>query len=335
MNTKSRRKHTSTILLSSVIIFFTLFFVWVQRTQAAEVYPSKPIKFIIGGKSGDMFDAIGRKASPTLAKKLGVNVMPIDHLGPMSVNFFDAVHDARPDGYTLGFGASTHRLYHVIKPGRLKYDIETLPVVAGMRTFPDLVWASVKSKTGIKTAKDLLNYKGPIRLNLYSPILAGVCSLAIVAKERNLDLRPVMFDSFPDGHVAMLRGDVDIGTTAPSGGPLKNIQAGDYIPLFVWGKERFEKLPDTPCSRELGLNPELEDTELHRVFLVPKGTPTDRMAKLLQGIEATLSDPEVLQWGKEANQPLGFMTSDEFDKREGKLLKFYMKHIETLKPFLK
>jgi tripartite-type tricarboxylate transporter receptor subunit TctC len=335
MKTKSERKQISTILLFSVIIFLAFSFVWAQRAKAAETYPSKPIKFVIGAKAGDAYDINGRKFAPVLTKKLGVNVMPLDQLGPMSVNFFDAVQESAPDGYTLGFGGAAHRMYHVIKPGRLKYDVTTLPVVAGMNTFPDVVWASTKSKLNIKTAQDLLNYKGPIKVSLFSPILVGVCSLAIVAKERGLDLRVVTFESMPDSHVAMLRGDVDIGTTTVSGMPLKFIQQGHYYPLFIWGKQRYQVLPDTPCSRELGLNPELEDTIQQRVFIVPAGTAADRIAKVSQGIQATLADPEIVKWGKEADQPLYYLTAEEFEKSQGRLLNFYMKYIDAIKPFLK
>ena len=303
--------------------------------SAAETYPSKPVKFIIGGKAGDTYDITGRRFVPTMSKKLGVNVLPMDALGPMSVNFFDAVHDAAPDGYALGYGGGAHRLYHIMKPGRLKYDVTKLPVVAGMNTFPDVVWASTKSKLGIKTAQDLLNYKGPVKIALFSPILVGVCSMAIVAKEKGLDLRVVMFESMPDSHVAMLRGDVDIGTTTASGMPLKYIQQGHYYPLFIWGKERFQELPNTPCSRELGLNPELEDTIQQRVYLVPIGTPQDRIARLGQAIQATLTDPEIVKWGKEADQPLTMISAEEFEKSQGRIQKFYMKYIDAIRPFLK
>jgi tripartite-type tricarboxylate transporter receptor subunit TctC len=335
MKTTGGQKQIKAILLFSAIAIFAVFFVWVQQPQAAETYPSKPIKFVLGAKAGDAYDINGRRFAPVLAKKLGVNVMPLDQLGPMSVNFFDAVQESAPDGYTLGFGGAAHRMYHVIKPGRLKYDATTLPVVAGMNTFPDVVWASTKSKLNIKTAQDLLNYKGPVKISLFSPILVGVCSLAIVAKERGLDLRVVTFESMPDSHVAMLRGDVDIGTTTVSGMPLKFIQQGHYYPLFIWGKERYSKLPDTPCSRELGLNAELEDTIQQRVFIVPAGTAGDRIVKLSQGIQATLADPEIVKWGKEADQPLFYLTAEEFEKSQGRLLKFYMKHIDSIKPFLK
>lgn len=325
----------SICLVLAVTISFILLFYVSLASAADEAYPSKPIRLIIGGKAGDAYDINGRRFAPTLAKKWGVNVLPVDQLGPMSTDFFDAVHEATADGYNIGFGGAAHRLYHIIKTGRLKYDMASMPVVAGMNTFPDVVWASTKSKLNFKTANDLLNYKGPIKVALFSPILVGVCSLAIVAKERGLDLRMVTFESMPDSHVAMMRGDLDIGTTTVSGMPLKWIKEGIYAPLFIWGKERYGELPNTPCSRELGLNPELEDTMQQRVFIVPQGTPADRIAKLSQGIQAMIKDPEIVQWGKEADQPLSYLTAEEFNKSQDKAIQLYMKHIDAVRAVLR
>jgi len=325
----------SICLVLAVTISFILLFYVSLASAADEAYPSKPIRLIIGGKAGDAYDINGRRFAPTLAKKWGVNVMPVNHEGPMSADFFDTVHEASGDGYTIGFGGAAHRMYHIIKTGRLKYDVTSMPVVGGMNTFPDVVWASTKSKLNFRTASDLLNYKGPIKVALFSPILVGVCALSIVAKERGLDLRPVIYESMPESHVAMLRGDLDVGTTTLSGVPLKYIEQGHYAPLFIWGKERYQVLPNVPCSRELGLNPELEDTMQQRVFIAPPGTPPDRIAKLSQGIQAMLKDPEIVQWGNQAQQPLFYLTTDEFDKSQGRLAQFYMKHREAINKVLR
>jgi len=335
MRTKGKIELFGASVLFSVLTLFFLLTVFGPFAEAAETYPSKPIRFIIGGKAGDAYDINGRRFAPTLGKKWGATVLVLNQLGPMSVDFFDTVQEANPDGYHIGFGGGAHRMYHIVKPGRLKYDVTSMPVVAGINTFPDVVWASTKSKLNFKTANDLLNYKGPIRVALFSPILVGVCSLAIVAKERGMDLRMVTFESMPDSHVAMLRGDCDIGTTTVSGMPLKYIQAGHYAPLFIWGKERYSPLPNTPCSRELGLNPELEGTIQQRVFLVPAKTPADRITKLAQGIKAMCEDPEIIKWGKEADQPLSYLTVEEFDKSQGALLKFYMRYIDAIRAVLR
>ena len=334
MKWKGRSRSICTFNLVLVIAVSSVLLVSGSLALAAdEAYPNKAVQLIIGGKAGDAYDINGRKFAPTLAKKLGVDVLVSNYLGPMSTSFFDAVRDAKPDGYSLGFGGAAHRMYHIVKPGRLNFDVNTLPVIAGMNTFPDVVWASTKSKLNFKTANDLLNYKGPIKVALFSPILVGVASLAIVANERGLDLRTIVFESMPDSHVAMLRGDCDVGTTTVSGMPLKYIEQGHYTPLFIWGKERYPVLPNVPCSRELGLPRELEGTIQQRVFLAPQGTRPDRIAKLAQGIQALLKDPEIVEWGNKASQPLFYLSPEEFDASQGELLRFYLKHLETIKKF--
>ena len=335
MKSKALVKVMSVSVLFSILVVFPILIVCAQPAQAAEAFPSKSIQFFIGGTPGDAYDTNGRKFAPTLAKKLGVDVLPANLLGPMSVHFWDQIYGAKPDGHTVGFIGAADRPYLMFMGDRLKYDVTEIPVVCAINTFPDLVWASAKSKLNIRTAEQLLNYKGPIRVNLFSSILVGVCSLAIVAQERNLDLRPVVYAGFSEGHVAMLRGDVDIGTTTASGTPLKFIQAGHYIPLFVWGAKRFEKLPDTPCSRELKLNPDLEGTMQQRIFVTTPGTPPDRIAKLAEAVKATLTDPEIVEWGKTANQPLFYMSTQDYVENEGKVLALYRKYMSAIKPFLK
>ena len=78
----------SICLVLVVTISFILLFYVSLASAADEAYPSKPIRLIIGGKAGDAYDINGRRFAPTLAKKWGVNVMPVNHEGPMSRGFF-------------------------------------------------------------------------------------------------------------------------------------------------------------------------------------------------------------------------------------------------------
>ncbi len=46
-------------------------------------------------------------------------------------------------------------------------------------------------------------------------------------------------------------------------------------------------------------------------------------------------DPEMIKWGKEADQPLSYLTVEEFDKSQGALLKFYMRYIDAIRAVLR
>jgi tripartite-type tricarboxylate transporter receptor subunit TctC len=319
-----------------VLTTLPLLIAFAQPAEAAETFPSKAIKFVICGSAGDAFDSIGRSISPTLAKKLGVSVLPVDIKGPMNVDFLNTMHDAAPDGYTLGFIGGWEWLYYLVKPGGpLRFEISTLPLVTAMTTYPDCVFLSSKSKLGIKTAQELLTCKVPIRIADYSGLTPGAVALKIVSKDKGFDLRPVVLDSFAEANLATIRGDVDILTATPSGTLLKYVRSGDYSPLFIWGKERFVNLPNVPCSRELGISPELEGVMLRRLFPTATGVPKDRIDRLGEGIKATLADPGVMEWAKKSEQPLTFETAEECTQRMNGLGEFYRKRSEDFKEFLK
>ena len=326
----------SGIVPVSVLTALPLLIAFSQPAQAAETFPSKSIRFVICGSAGDAFDSVGRAISPTLAKKLGVSVLPVDIKGPMNLDFLNTIHDAAPDGYTLGFIGGWEWLYYLVKPGGpLRFDVTTLPLVLGMTTYPDCVFLSAKSKLGIKTAQELLTCKIPIRIADYSGLTPGAVALKIVSKDKGFNLRPVVLDNFAEANLATIRGDVDLLTATPSGTLLKYVRSGDYSPLFIWGKERFVNLPDIPCSRELGISPELEGVMLRRLFPTPPGVPKDRIAKLSEGIIATLADPGVLAWAKKAEQPLTFETGEECAKRMSSLGDFYRNRVADFQEFLK
>lgn len=334
MKKKGIVRVVSVFVLVSVLAILPIMVACAKPAPKAEVFPSKSIKHLICGLSGDAFDTVGRAISPKLSQKLGVSVLPMNVKGAMNVDFFYALYEAVPDGYTIGFTPGWEWMYYIVKPGGpIKFDITKLPVVLAITTYPDCVFASAKSKLGIKTAEQLLKTKEPIRVADYAGLTPGAVALKIAGK--GLDIRPVVLESYPEAHAATMRGDVDILTATPSGTTLKWARSGDYIPLFVWGKERFVNLPDKPCSRELGLPAELENVMLRRLFQTPPGTPKERMAKLAEGIKATLTDPEVVEWGKKAEQPLTFESGEECFKVIASIADFYQKRSADIKEFLK
>jgi tripartite-type tricarboxylate transporter receptor subunit TctC len=319
-----------------LLLAMTGFPLTIALAQKADVFPTKSVKLTICGSAGDAFDTVGRAISPTLGKKLGVNVLPVDVKGPMNLDFLNAMYDAPPDGHTLGLIGGWEWLYYLVKPGGpLRFDINRLPIVLGMTTYPDCVFLSSKSKLGIKTAQELLNCKIPIRIADYSGLTPGAVALKIVSKDKGFNLNPVVLDSFAEANVATIRGDVDLFTATPSGTLLKFVRTGDYSPLFVWGKERFVNLPNVPCSRELGISPELEGVMLRRLFPVPPGVPKDRTVKLAETIKATLADPGIVEWAKKAEQPLTYETGEECTKQMNSLGDFYRKRISDFQEFLK
>ena len=76
-----------------------------ERVQAAE-YPVKPITFIIPLGPGADADVFHRPFCQNLTKLLGKPVVVVNKPGAGSSIGYREIHDAKPDGYTIGVGAA-------------------------------------------------------------------------------------------------------------------------------------------------------------------------------------------------------------------------------------
>ncbi len=302
-----------------------------SAAPASEKFPSQPIKLAIAGAAGDAFDTLGRKVAPTLSQKLGVDVRPVNVLGPQRADFYEAIHSAKPDGYTLGLESDSNDLQQVLFPGLLKYEVRTLPVVVPVRTVPDALFASPKS--AFKSAADVLNAKVPVRIAKYGGITPGLASDIVTASERKVTLQPVTFPSFPEAHAALLRGDVDVLGGAASGTTLKFVRSNDYVPLWVWSDQRMSELPDTPTAKELGFDDGLIDSTLYRLWITAPTTPVARIDALAKGITAALQDPDIVAWSKQAEQPIDTVPVATWQKTFDARIQLYKPYLDALKPF--
>src|SRR5579862_8842884 len=69
---------------------------------AAETFPAKPIRFVVGFPPGGAVDILARTVAPALAETLGVQVVIDNRTGANGIIGADLVAKAAPDGYTIG-----------------------------------------------------------------------------------------------------------------------------------------------------------------------------------------------------------------------------------------
>ena len=83
----------------------------------AQAFPSKPIAFVVPYAPGGTTDLVARLVGEHMAKTLGQPVVIENKPGAGGNIGMDAVAKAKPDGYTIGFGAiSTNALNpHIYK----------------------------------------------------------------------------------------------------------------------------------------------------------------------------------------------------------------------------
>ena len=85
-----------------------IFLLWVgalhlgDRAEAADKYPFKPIAFMVPGEAGSGVDLMFRKIYQKASSVLGQPIMVVNKAGAGGSIGLRELHDAKPDGYSLG-----------------------------------------------------------------------------------------------------------------------------------------------------------------------------------------------------------------------------------------
>ncbi len=262
------------------------------QTAAAQTWPDRPVKMIVGFAPGGPTDLFARLIAQKLSEQTGKNfyVENVPGAGG-NVGAVKAAQSA-PDGYTflVTGGNLTNNPYLFANAGfdPLKdFDAVTLgsltPVVLGVN--PSVPVQSVKDLVAwIRANPGKESYASPGTGT--PPQLTG----ALFAHTLNLDLVHVPFGGGGPAVEATVAGHTPIsfGSLPPA---LPLIKSGGLHALAVTGKERSPNLPDVPTMAEAGF-PEVEGSTWTAV-VAPAGTPKDIVTTLNRLIVAGLAAPDV------------------------------------------
>src|SRR3990172_8288364 len=90
----------------AVGLFLALALALAAGGAAAQNYPSKPIRIVVGFQPGGGTDVTARMVSPKLSENLGQPIIIENRPGAQARIATEYVARAAPDGYTLLAGAS-------------------------------------------------------------------------------------------------------------------------------------------------------------------------------------------------------------------------------------
>ena len=261
-------------------------------SAAAETWPARPVKVIVGFAAGGPTDLFARLIAQKLSEQTGKNFY-IENVGGAGGNIgASRAAQSAPDGYTLlvtgGNLTNSPYLYSHVPYDPLKdFDAVTLgaetPVV--LTTNPSVPAQTVKELVALIRAN-------PGKFSYASPGIGTPPQLvgALFQQSLKLDLVHVPFDGGGQAVEATVGGHTPIsfGATAPA---VPLIKSGTLRALAVTGKARSPTLPDMPTMAEAGF-PEVEGVTWTAV-VVPAGTPQDIITELHRMIVGSLAQPDV------------------------------------------
>src|SRR5690349_8002342 len=154
-------------LLSRIVAAFAALFIFAASDSvAADTYPDRPVRLVVGFPPGGAADILGRIAAHELTIGLGQQVVVDNRGGAGGLIATEITARANPDGYTLLFTS----IPHVINPHlykKVSYDalkdftpvIQFVSVPLMMAASPSLPAKSVRDVIALAKAKPgQLNY---------------------------------------------------------------------------------------------------------------------------------------------------------------------------------
>lgn len=266
----------------------------VSLSQAAERYPTKPVRLIVPFPPGGSTDFNARAIQDKLSELLGEQLV-VDNRGGASGQIGTRLaKDSAPDGYTL----LLHTVAFVTSPILYKtagYDpLKDFTPVSLISKVPTAI--SVNPSLPVHSVKELLALvkSKPGTLNYAS---SGIGTNAHITGElfnlmAHTAIRPIHYKGGGPALAAVVGGEVQVGFSNITQ-TARLAAAGRLRPLAVSSLKRSSALPDLPTVAESGL-PGFEMVAWH-IILAPKGTPSAIIKALNEKMRVTLKDPLILE----------------------------------------
>lgn len=270
----------------------------VAQTAAAiaaqvQVFPSKPIRFIIPFSPGGSGDRVVRSVSQKLTEAWGQQTILDNRAGASGGIGLQAAAKSPPDGYTLVLGtSSTHSINPILRHD-LAYDaVKDFAPVAMLIVIPNIIVAHpsvpaanlkeliqlARSKPGQLSFASNGNGTSSHMVGELLNLEAGIKLAHIPYKGAGQAINDAL-----GGHVPLL-----IGAVATS---LPHVTSGKLKALGVTSLQRSAAAPGVPTVAESGL-PGFEVVQWFGIF-APANTPREIVAKLNAEINRVLNRPDV------------------------------------------
>ena len=259
---------------------------------AAQSYPERPLRLIVGFTPGGAADYVGRNVGEALARALGQPVVVENKPGAGSSIAADFVSKAPPDGYTILIASpSSISVNPALDPKRAPAAQSLMPVTK-VSNSPLVI--AVNPTLGINSIADLIAKakKSPGTLNFASagsgsaPHLGGV----LFNQLAGTDITHIPFKGGGPAILSVIAGDTQVTFATPPS-VLPFVKSGRLRGLAVSTPDRSPLVPDLPGMKEAGL-PNYK-IDFWYGFFVPQGTPPEIVKKLFDATAVALQKPEV------------------------------------------
>jgi tripartite-type tricarboxylate transporter receptor subunit TctC len=285
---------SNTFCLSAVVFLLTCVIQSPHGACAAEVYPTHPIRLVVGFAAGGPTDVIARVLAKDMSETLGQPIVVDNKAGASSMIATREVRNSAPDGYTLLFSSLGMNVNPILLGDAAGYNPKTdfapisnaanLPLVAvtaynsPYKSMVDLLKQAKIQPEAVSFASSGSGGSGHLSAEL----------LATLIKQKMLH---IPYKGNGPALLEVMSGRVDF-MFYPIIGIADNVAAKRVNILAVGTVKRLEQFPDKPTMSEIGF-PGFEETAPWVGMLAPAKTPNAIIDKLYSAMNKALAKPDV------------------------------------------
>ena len=336
---------TRSVIGCSLIVFELL--IASSASGQDPFYKGKTIRVVVATTAGGGFDAYTR----TIVRHMGKHVpgrptFVVENM-PGAGHLIGANHMyrvAKPDGLTLGHFQGGLFLYQLLGRQGIEFDAAKFEFIGAPVT--DNRACAFTKASGITSMDRWLAAKTPVKIG-------GIGGGATEDVPRMLAATTAL----PIQLVSGYKGTSEVRLAAESGELAggcwtwdsiratwtKAIATGDAVVVLQILSKPHRELPNVPLATKYAKNEDArqliqvgieEPSDYYRPYVLPPGTPKERLVTLRRAFQDTLKDPEFLADAEKAKLDIEPITGEEMEKMVGKLFKLNPATVTKLKNIL-
>jgi tripartite-type tricarboxylate transporter receptor subunit TctC len=282
------------------------------HTHAADSYPVRPVRLVVGSSAGGGGDGVARLMALKLTPLLGQQVVVDNRPGAAGNIGTEIVARSQPDGYTLLFVYTGHAINPALFK-KLPFDPVRDFSPVGMIGYNNSALV-VHPALPVRSVKELiaLAKERPGKLTT-GAIPGGSQHLAtqMLKVKAGMDFLYVPYKGNGPANTDLLSGQLDfMFNTLQLVVPLA--KAGRLRALAVASEKRSELMPELPTISEAAIKG--FSAQGWYGFVAPAGTPRGVIMKLNEAMNAALRDADTERRFKAMGNEIAASTPEQFDR---------------------
>lgn len=303
----------------------------ISTTASAQetFYKGKVIRIIVGGAPGGGFDTYARMISRHMGKYIPGNpAIIVDNMpgaGMMiAANYLYKM--AKPDGLTIGHFTGSQAIGQLIGQSGVEFDMRRFEYLGS--PIADHFSCAFTKASGITSAERWLAAKRPLKMGGIGPGNLTDNTIRVLKWSTNFPIQLVSgYKGTAPIRLALESGEIEgscWGWDSIRATWRKALDSGEGIVVTQATPKSHPDLPKVPLAIHFAKNDagrQLIDAVIHggnfveRSYLLPPGTPEERVALLRRAFVQTMKDREFAAEAEKASLGLNPITGEELESR--------------------